>query len=214
MENKAFRRITDIYFMQQNDEVNQQKTETRKILKSTRASIPETTRMDAANSITEQILRLNEIRDARTIFIYISYASEVHTHALIKALLAAGKTLAVPKIINSDYMQAETFSSWEDLVPGELGILTPTDSTLCNGPFDVAITPGLGFTLSGQRMGFGRGYYDKWFAQNKVRHKIALAFEVQLINEMPVEDTDVPMEKIVTEKRVIVVRSSVFNRSL
>ena len=200
--------------MQQNDEVNQQKTETRKILKSTRASIPETTRMDAANSITEQILRLNEIRDARTIFIYISYASEVHTHALIKALLAAGKTLAVPKIINSDYMQAETFSSWEDLVPGELGILTPTDSTPCNGPFDVAITPGLGFTLSGQRMGFGRGYYDKWFAQNKVRHKIALAFGVQLINEMPVEDTDVPMEKIVTEKRVIVVRSSVFNRSL
>ncbi|MCH8977423.1 MAG: 5-formyltetrahydrofolate cyclo-ligase [Proteobacteria bacterium] len=214
MENKAFRRITDIYFMQQNDEVSQQKTETRKILKSTRASIPEATRMDAANSITEQILRLDEIRDARTIFIYISYASEVHTHALIKALLAAGKTLAVPKIVKSDYMQAETFSSWEDLVPGELGILTPTDSTPCNGPFDVAITPGLGFTLSGQRMGFGRGYYDKWFAQNKVRHKIALAFEVQLINEMPVEDTDVPMEKIVTEKRVIVVRSSVFNRSL
>lgn len=200
--------------MQQNDEVSQQKTETRKMLKSRRASIPETTRMDAANSITEQILRLNEIRDARTIFIYISYASEVHTHALIKALLAAGKTLAVPKIVKSDYMQAETFSSWEDLVPGELGILTPTDSTPCNGPFDVAITPGLGFTLSGQRMGFGRGYYDKWFAQNKVRHKIALAFEVQLINEMPVEDTDVPMEKIVTEKRVIVVRSSVFNRSL
>lgn len=200
--------------MQQNDKVSQQKTETRKILKSTRASIPEATRMDAANSITEQILRLDEIRDARTIFIYISYASEVHTHALIKALLAAGKTLAVPKIVKSDYMQAETFSSWEDLVPGELGILTPTDSTPCNGPFDVAITPGLGFTLSGQRMGFGRGYYDKWFAQNKVRHKIALAFEVQLINEMPVEDTDVPMEKIVTEKRVIVVRSSVFNRSL
>lgn len=200
--------------MQQNDEVSQQKTETRKILKSTRASIPEATRMNAANSITEQILRLDEIRDARTIFIYISYASEVHTHALIKALLAAGKTLAVPKIVKSDYMQAETFSSWEDLVPGELGILTPTDSTPCNGPFDVAITPGLGFTLSGQRMGFGRGYYDKWFAQNKVRHKIALAFEVQLINEMPVEDTDVPMEKIVTEKRVIVVRSSVFNRSL
>lgn len=200
--------------MQQNDEVSQQKTETRKILKSTRASIPEATRMDAANSITEQILRLDEIRDARTIFIYISYASEVHTHALIKALLAAGKTLAVPKIVKSDYMQTETFSSWEDLVPGELGILTPTDSTPCNGPFDVAITPGLGFTLSGQRMGFGRGYYDKWFAQNKVRHKIALAFEVQLINEMPVEDTDVPMEKIVTEKRVIVVRSSVFNRSL
>jgi len=54
-------------------------------------------------------------------------------------------------------------------------------------------------------MGFGRGYYDKWFAQNKVRHKIALAFELQLVDEIPVEDTDMPMEKIVTEKRVITI---------
>ncbi len=191
--------------MQQNSEVSQRKSETRKMLKSARAKLPETTRMAYANSITEQVLKLDEIRNAETIFIYISFASEVHTHALIKALLDAGKTLAVPRIVNSDYMQAETFSSWEDLVPGELGILNPTDSTPCDGSFDVAIIPGLGFTLSGHRMGFGRGYYDKWFSQNKVRHKIALAFELQLVDEIPVEDTDVPMEKIITEKRVIVV---------
>ena len=191
--------------MQQNSEVSQQKTETRKMLKSARANIPEATRMGYSNSITEQVLKLDEIMDARTIFIYISYASEVHTHELIKTMLDAGKTLAVPKIIDSDYMQAETLSSWEDLIPGELGILIPADSTYCYGSFDVAITPGLGFTLSGHRMGFGRGYYDKWFAQNKVRHKVALAFEGQLVDEMPVEDTDVTMDKIVTEKRVIVV---------
>jgi 5-formyltetrahydrofolate cyclo-ligase len=191
--------------MHQHDEVSQQKTETRKVLKSARASIPEATRIGYANCITEQVLKLDEINNARTIFIYISYASEVHTHALIKALLDAGKTLAVPKIVNSNTMEAETFSSWENLIPGELGILTPADSTPCDGPFDVAITPGLGFTLSGHRMGFGRGYYDKWFAQNKVRHKIALAFEVQLVDEIPVEDTDMPMEKIVTEKRVITI---------
>ena len=54
-------------------------------------------------------------------------------------------------------------------------------------------------------MGFGRGYYDKWFSKYKVSHKIALAFEVQLIEDIPIEDTDVPMEKIVTENRVITV---------
>ena len=123
----------------------------------------------------------------------------------IKALLDAGKTLAVPKIVDSDFMEAETFSSWEDLVPGELGILTPGNSKPCSGPFDVALTPGLGFTLSGHRMGFGRCYYDKWFAQNKVSHKIALAYEAQLVEDIPVEDTDVPMEKIVTEQRVITI---------
>ena len=191
--------------MQQNNEISQRKGESRKALKTARANIPEVHRMDYANSITEQVLKLDEIRDAKAIFIYISYATEVHTHKLIKALLVAGKILAVPKIINSDTMQAESFSSWEDLVPGELGILTPSNSEPCNEPFDVALVPGLGFTLSGHRMGFGRGYYDKWFAQNEVKHKIALAFEAQLVDEIPVEDTDVPMEKIVTEQRVITV---------
>ncbi len=191
--------------MQQNKQIIQQKAETRKMLKTARAKLPEASRLNYSNSITEQVLNLDEIKNARTIFIYISYASEVHTHALIKALLAAGKTLAVPKIVDSDFMQAESFASWEDLVPGELGILSPGNSKPCSGPYDVALTPGLGFTLSGHRMGFGRGYYDKWFAQNQVRHKIALAYEVQLVEDIPVEDTDVPMDKIVTEQRVITI---------
>lgn len=191
--------------MQQNKQVNRQKAETRKMLKILRADIPKATRLDYSNSITEQVLKLNEIRLAKTIFIYISYATEVHTHDLIKSLLDDGKTLAVPKIVNSDFMDAEPFSSWEDLIPGELGILTPSNSDPCNGPFDVALIPGLGFTLSGHRMGFGRGYYDKWFAQNEVKHKIALAFEAQLVDGIPIEDSDVPMEKIVTEQRVITI---------
>jgi len=191
--------------MQQNRQVSQQKAETREKLKTTRGKLPDATRLDYSNSITEQVLKLDEIRNARTIFIYISYATEVHTHELIKALIDVGKTLAVPKIVDSDFMQAESFSSWEDLVPGELGILAPGNSKPCSGPFDVALIPGLGFTLSGHRMGFGRGYYDKWFAQNTVSHKIALAYEVQLVEDIPVEDTDVPMEKIVTEQRVITI---------
>jgi 5-formyltetrahydrofolate cyclo-ligase len=128
MKNKAFQRIRHSQFMQQNEQVSQQKTEIRKMLKTARTNLSETTRLNYSNSITEQILKLDEIKNARTIFIYISYATEVHTHALIKTLLAAGKTLAVPKIVDSDFMQAETFSSWKDLVPGELGILTPGNS--------------------------------------------------------------------------------------
>jgi 5-formyltetrahydrofolate cyclo-ligase len=191
--------------MRQNNTVSLQKAESRKALKIARANIPEVERKDSSNSITEQVLKLDEIRDAETIFIYISYTTEVHTHHLIKNLLASGKILAVPKIVNSEYMQAETFSSWEDLVSGELGILTPANAEPYNKPFDVAIVPGLGFSLSGHRMGFGKGYYDKWFAINEVSHRIALAFEAQLVDEIPFEDTDVPMDKIITEQRVIVI---------
>ncbi len=191
--------------MQQNRQVGQQKAKTRKRLKTARTELPQATRLDYSNSITEQVLRLDEIKNAKIIFIYISYATEVNTHELIRALLAADKILAVPKIVDSDFMQAESFSCWEDLVPGELGILIPANSKPCSSPFDVALIPGLGFTLSGHRMGYGRGYYDKWFAQNKVSHKIALAYEAQLVEDIPIEDTDVSMQKIVTEKRVITI---------
>ena len=205
MKNKALRRIRDNQFMQQNKQVCLQKTETRKMLKTVRAKLSEDVRSDFSNSIAKQVLMLDEIRNAKIIFIYISYATEVHTHKLIKALLDNGKTLAVPKIVDSDFMEAETFSSWENLIPGELGILTPDNSKPCSGPFDIALTPGLGFTLSGHRMGFGGGYYDKWFARNKVNQKIALAYEVQLVDEIPIEDTDVSMNMIVTEQRVITI---------
>jgi len=50
---------------------------------------------------------------------------------------------------------------------------------------------------------FGRGYYDKWFANNNVQNKIALAFEKQLVDYLPIEDTDIPVDMIVTEKSVI-----------
>lgn len=191
--------------MQQNQQVRQQKAETRKRLKKIRAELPDGIRLDYNNSITEQVLKLNEVQSSKIIFIYISYATEVHTHALMRILLDVGKTLVVPKIIDSDFMQAESLSRWEDLIPAELGILTTANSNPYSGSFDIAIVPGLGFTISGHRIGFGRGYYDKWFAQNKVDHKIALAYEIQLIEDIPVENTDVPMEKIVTEKRVITV---------
>lgn len=189
--------------MHQTNAVSLQKAESRKMLKSARANIPEAKRRAYSNSITEQVVKLDEVINARMVFIYISYATEVHTHELIKVLLDAGKTLAVPKIVKSETMQAESFLSWEDLQPGELGILTPGQSKPCSGPFDVALTPGLGFTLAGHRMGFGRGYYDKWFSENEVKHKIALAFEAQLVDSIPVEDTDIAMDKIVTERRVI-----------
>ncbi len=191
--------------MRPDNTVSQQKTKYRKILKTVRANIPEMERMKHANSITEQVLNLDEIRDAGIIFIYISCATEVHTHHLIKNLLATGKILTVPKIVNSEYMQTEFFSSWEDLVPGKLGILTPASTRTCNESPDVAIVPGLGFSFSGHRLGFGQGCYDKWFAKNKVKHKIALAYEAQLVDKIPFEETDVLMDKIITEQRIIVI---------
>ena len=179
------------------------KAETRTKLKQIRASISAEMRTACSETITRTLFSLAEMQAARTIFLFISYGNEVHTHNLLKYLLNEGKILAVPKILPTKTMLAVPFSHWADLAPGALGILTPSGDIPYTGEFDVAITPGLGFTPAGHRIGYGRGYYDKWFASHKVNHKIAITFEEQIMDKLPVDDSDVMMDMIVTEKRII-----------
>ncbi len=190
--------------MMGHNELTEHKAEIRAKLKQIRASIPNHDRLTYSSTITQKILELDEIKSAQNVFIYISYASEVNTHELINTLLKKGISLTVPKIINADYMHAVPFTSWNDLETGQLGILTPKGSDPKTVDFDVAITPGLGFTTTGYRIGYGRGYYDKWFAEHPVKHKIALAFEEQILEELPIDEYDIPVDKIISEDRIII----------
>jgi len=183
--------------------LKRQKYEIRARLKEIRALISAKTRNNYAENIARRLLSLEEVTSARTIFIYISCASEVDTHTLIDHFLKEGKILSAPKIINSDHMIATRFTRWEDLAPGQLGILTPAGNHPYDSEIDVAITPGLGFTTGGYRLGYGRGYYDQWFAAHRTTKKIALAYEAQVIDEIPVSENDIPVDMIVTERRVI-----------
>ena len=180
-----------------------QKTVLRKQLKQIRASIPASRRGAYSENIFNSLIKLKEIIQAMTIFTYISYGNEVDTHHLLKYFLEYGKLIAVPKILPSRTMIAVPFSGWDDLVEGELGILTPAGDEPFSDNIGVAITPGLGFTRTGHRIGYGRGYYDKWFSGNSVTHKIAVTFEAQIMDSLPVTSTDIPVDIIVTEQRII-----------
>ena len=181
----------------------EQKKQLRASLKQKRAEISELDRETYSKSIADRLFELKEIQDANVVFAYISYATEVMTHEILKKLLAEGKKVVVPKILSSKKMVAQHFVSWDDLKPGTLGILTPKNGEITHEPVDVAITPGLGFTEQGHRIGFGAGYYDRWFATHEVRLKVAIAFEEQVIESLPTEDTDIPVDLILTEKRNI-----------
>jgi 5-formyltetrahydrofolate cyclo-ligase len=189
--------------------LQEQKAEIRTRLKQVRASMPASLRKAHSKLIHGHLAGLNEVISAKRVFIYVSFASEVDTHTIIRQFLEEGKSLAVPKIINTDHMVSVCFSSWEDLSPDVMGIPTPTSSTPDSDPFDIVITPGVGFTIAGGRLGFGRGYYDKWLSANTVKTRIALAFEAQLIDDLPKGADDIPVDIIVTEKRVIQVLKSI-----
>ena len=175
-------------------------------LKQRRARIPAPERADKGQKIVEKLQKIDDFINARAIFCYISYLSEVDTQALIDTFIERNLKLAVPKIIGETEMLAIRLDNRQDLAADQRGILTPKSDQKATGPFDIAITPGLGFTNKGERLGYGRGYYDRWFANNSVKTKIAIAFELQIIDTLPTEDTDQRLDMIITEERIIDLR--------
>jgi 5-formyltetrahydrofolate cyclo-ligase len=135
----------------------------RKDLKRLRQEIPGSLRKQNNLDIRRNLLSLQGLGDAKSIFCFVSYGAEVDTHGIIDELLRQGKQLAVPKITESRF----------------------------------------GFTERGDRLGFGRGYYDAWFRKNDPGLKIALSYEAQINANLPVEAHDVKVDIIVTEERII-----------
>ena len=179
-----------------------QKALLRDQLKALRSGLPVTLRAEFSQRITKSLFQLERVKSAHTFFAYISCGAEVETRGIIQRLLEEGKLVTVPKIAAAR-MEAQTFTAWDQLGPGQLGIPTPKAGREYPGPIDVVITPGLGFTAKGHRIGFGRGYYDQWFFLHPTGFKVALAYEVQIIKSIPLDPHDVPVDCIVTEQRVI-----------
>ena len=186
--------------------LHEQKKQLRNEIKQRRSLLSEVEREKMSQQIAFFLQQIPEFNQAKTVFCYISYLDEVETHPLISAFLQQNRDLAVPKIMDKTEMLAIPLTDFSELKPDRLGILTPESSQPAIHSFDIAITPGLGFTEKGDRLGYGRGYYDRWFSKNKVKTKIGVAFEVQLVDELPLEETDLPLDMLVTEKRIIDLR--------
>lgn len=183
------------------------KSSLRTKLKHIRLQIPVEERRRNNGIIREKLLALEEIRQAGTIFCFLSMQDEVDTHTLIEDLRRQGKTIVLPKILPGKKMEVVSMGPRQDLVPGEMGILVPRSSQPFTSSIDICLTPGLGFSAQGNRLGFGRGYYDKWLSTHEVVCKIGLAYDCQVLDEIPVDEFDVPMDMIVTEKQIYITNS-------
>jgi len=182
---------------------SEQKSLLRKSLMHQRAALDPIDRADKNRLILANLASIPELMSAQNIFCFISVGTEVDTHPLIDWLVQQGKHIAVPRIITGNEMIAVRFDGWSDVDSGILGIPAPYSTSEFTAELGVCITPGLGFTLSGQRLGYGLGYYDKWLARHQVRLKLAVCYECQLVEELPVDHYDIPVDMLVTENRII-----------
>ncbi len=184
-------------------DLRERKAWLRRRLCELRDQLPSIERSQASRAIRSQLVTTPEVVDARSAFVFISHGTEAETHSLIDHLLARGLHLTVPRVVDDRRMVAAEFPGWEALVPGTMGILTTRSSNPDPVAPDIVITPGLGFAPTGDRLGHGRGYYDRWFRANPAPVRIAVPFDVQLIDRLPVHHHDMPVDIIVTEHRVV-----------
>ena len=155
-----------------------------------------------AQSGRELLLRLCGDEDfvaAQSVFIYISAKNEVSTRETIEFLLKNTIKVCVPKLFGK-VMRAVWIDSQEvcgaAAKVNAFGICEPLSSDFAVD-IDVAVVPGVAFDRKGNRIGFGAGYYDKYFSRNKEMLKIGVCYDFQLTDELPAEETDVLMDRVI-----------------
>jgi len=163
-----------------------------------------------SNRIRKELFLLPVFRQASRVLFYLSLRDEVQTQEMIKEALRLNKTVAVPlvKLKERDILPVKLKSYDEEgLFIGPLGIPQPKRDlwqTLSPDEIDLVIVPGVAFDERGNRIGFGMGFYDRFLKRKSSRTKtVALAFELQLVPIIPSQPYDVPVDYIITEKRVI-----------
>lgn len=138
--------------------------------------------------------------ESDTIISYVSVNNEVDTIELINRAFAAGKRVAVPKIIDKE-MQFYYISSLSELKKGYFNIPEPIDtSEICipKSSGTLMIVPGVAFDKSNNRLGYGGGFYDKYLSRYSL-YKMAICFKEQLFDEICSEYYDVKMDEIITD---------------
>lgn len=159
--------------------------------------------------ITAHLLAHPALAGTRSVLAYLSFGSEFDTRPLLEAVQARQAQIVLPRV-NRAARRLELHAVRDldaDTIPGVWGIREP-DPARCSAAdlrgIDAVLAPGVAFTRAGARLGYGGGFYDRLLGEWPSRPPvIAAAFDLQIVDAMPVEPTDVPVDAVVTESGVL-----------
>ncbi len=177
----------------------------RKEIIQNRRELSADERIRLSDIIADKVITLKEYKAADTVLIYADYNGEVATDKLINRALLDGKKVFAPVCEPDLTLEFYRVYAVDELEPGAYGIREPlridylklkdsdiTDKTIC-------ITPGTLFDRQCNRMGYGKGYYDRFFAGHEIKNRIGIAYKMQITDGLEVNEYDVPMTVVVTE---------------
>ena len=184
------------------------KRELRARILRDRDAIPAEDRATASASIAASLLAREDFASSKTVLLTLPFGSEWDTRALLRAALAGAKTVALPRVNLATRMLdiCAITRPEHDAAPGYRGIPEPGAhcAHLDVATIDWVLVPGVAFDRDGHRIGYGGGYYDRLLPLLRAHaHRVAGAFELQLVDHVPAASHDVTVDAVVTEARSI-----------
>lgn len=174
------------------------KNEIREQVKEHRMALTQSQEEAWNDSICRKVLNMRAIRQAFCVYCYVSFRHEVGTKQLIACLLEMGKYVAVPKV-EEKRLVFYAIQGVRDLESGVMGIMEPKPGCLrISDPYAPVIVPGIAFDQQGHRVGYGGGYYDRFFEEEPNHPKYGIAYPFQMFDSLPAEAHDKGMDLIIT----------------
>lgn len=150
--------------------------------------------------VIQNVIKFLKLNNLKSLLCFVSLSYEIDTSDILND---KNFNIAVPRVFGEN-MEFFKFLSFEDLEIGNFGVREPKNSEkVQKNDYDCCIIPGLSFSRDGKRIGYGKGYYDKYLKDYK-NIKIGICYSDMLNDNIPVDENDVFMDVIITEKDVII----------
>lgn len=188
-----------------------EKAEARKEVRRRIAALSPAERAAKARRIKERLLRVPEFAAAKVVMLFASMPDEADTRPIIEAALKAGKTVVLPRVNEAtrDMAACRVKDLTADTAAGSYGIREPLGAAaVAVSAIDFCLLPARAFDRQGRRLGRGAGYYDRFMASPGFRaFRCGIAFHAQIMEAVPHDEHDIPVQMIVTDEELIVPRA-------
>lgn len=176
----------------------------RKQMRAVREALPATACDTRSTKAIERVLELDAFREASVVLAFASIRNEVRTRELMEAVWSAGRRLVLPRVVDEE-LELRLVARETALVEGAFSVPEPPGELerVEPGEIDFALVPALAIDARGYRIGYGGGYYDRLLPQLANAATCAIAYDFQLIAEMPELPFDVAVDWVVTDERLI-----------
>lgn len=153
--------------------------------------------------ICNKVIGLDAFQNSDTVFVYVDFKREVETKKIIETAWKMGKKVAAPRVEGRN-MNFYLIERMEQLEPGYFDIPEPTTNVPADDEEAILVVPGVAFDRDRHRAGYGQGFYDRYLEKHPRHKTVAVAFDFQIVDEVPSEPTDICPQMVITESETYI----------